>query len=663
MADNPLQPIAAGWMKKLTAALGQKRKEFGEDAEECMRFFTGPYSWMYNRRRGKQHDPDNDFDMDAGEDEMPAPTFRMSVNKTAEVVELFGPVLYQRNPDRKVTARRAWLPPISLFGGDDDPVAQQQFLGLKEQAQPTRGQDEARGSLFESYLNFTPAEMGLRDHSRRVVDEALIKGMGTWWTEEEMTPDGRKLVGSFFDTVDNLLLDPDARCWHDLLWVARRCVHPVWEVEDEYGLPRGTLKGGNAESLNRVAETAGQIEESYKRAQGGSNDLLVYWKVYSKMGLGGRLAGVMDSAKGYSDELDQEFGDYCFLAVTDACDYPLNLPPSLLDGDEEQIKQAAQWPVPFWLHGDWPVTPLAFHWVPGHLWPMSHLKPGLGELKAINWIFSMMVSKIRIASRDFVAILKASNTEIKEAIKHGADYTLIELEQINGSIDNVVKFLQHPGFNPEIYKVLDHLMELFDKRVGLTDLVYGQTQTQMRSAEEARVKQSQTSIRPQDMAEQVEDASSELARREMSAARWLLQAEDVAPILGPVGAFFWRQLVETHDPATIFHAYECRIESGSTKRPDKARDQAALQDSMQQLLQPLYSYAQATGDVQPVNALIAAWGKSIGLESIEDFLLKPPPPPAPVTGSGNGPPGAGSASAGGGGPPNQPAQPAQPKGT
>ena len=64
--------------------------------------------------------------------------------------------------------------------------------------------------------------------------------------------------------------------------------------------------------------------------------------------------------------------------------------------------------------------------------------------------------------------------------------TIIEVDQIHGSIDKMVQFLQHPTFNPEIYKVIEGVVTNFERRTGLTELAYGLTDTQIRSAQESR---------------------------------------------------------------------------------------------------------------------------------------------------------------------------------
>lgn len=51
-----------------------------------------------------------------------------------------------------------------------------------------------------------------------------------------------------------------------------------------------------------------------------------------------------------------------------------------------------------------------------------------------------------------------------------------------------------------------------------------------------------------------------------------------------------------------------------------------MQTAMQTLFPPLLTYAQSTGSVEPLNALITEWAKSQDFDASK-FLLSPPPPP------------------------------------
>jgi hypothetical protein len=643
MAD--WKAITALWCKKIDLAWQLKKSEFGDDAAEAMMFYNGPYDEMYGPKNVRGGTDDDD---------LPAPSFRATINKVAEMVQLFGPALYHQNPTRKVTPRELpEMPPdvvqliLQIYA---DPMAQMELQQGLMQESSEKAADKARAIMLELYLNYTQVALGLKTESRKAIDEAIIKGMGLLWPEVYTPPGaGMKMVGSFYDTVDNLVIDPDAEDLSEAKWIARRCCHPYWEVEREYGLAPDALKGkANLESQNGQATSAAVSD--YRKKHGKTNDLIVYWKVYSKMGAGGLLAGI---APQYAQGLEV-FGDFVFLVVADNCDFPLNLPPEFhaaLEPEEpttidegsgeavmpmpvdpamqQQAVERLNWPTPYWADGGWPFVPISFRWVPKRVWPMSHLKPAMGELKFLQWAYSCLMSKIRVASRDFIAIAKSAGEDIRQRIKHGADYTIVEVEQIHGAITAVVQFLQHPGFNPEIYTVIQGVMEMFERRTGLSELMYGISSRQYRSAEEAQMKGDFTSIRPDDMARCVEDAMTDLARKEALCVRWHLTGQDVEPRLGPLGARWWDLWVTPADPSRILHQLEYTIEADSARKPNKGleRDNMA---AAQQTYQPLlWQYAVQTGNVTPFNALTKAWAKSINLDPTE-FLFPEGSMPLPV---------------------------------
>lgn len=464
---------------------------------------------------------------------------------------------------------------------------------------------------------------------------ALASGLLTHnclWTEM-YSPAGAghmRMVGSFFDSVDNLFIDPDMETLGDAKWIARRCVHPYWEVEDQYGLPRDSLKGRSTlESFSKQAETAVDKDGDYNRKRGDTNDLIVYYKIFSKMGMGGRLSGIAPDMRDISDQ----YGPYVYLVVAEGVPYPLNLPPEVVEtASEEDIQQRLAWPTPFWADDSWPFTMISFHTVPREIWPMSHVKPAIGELAFLNWAYSFLAQKVRTASRDFIAVAKSAGEELKDRIKTGGDYTFIEVDAMQRNINDVVQFLQHPTFNSEIYNVIEGVAKNFEQRVGLNELMYGMSSRQMRSAEEASIKSSQIAVRPDDMANKVEDAMTEVARKEALAARWHLTSDDVRPVLGDVGAYFWDQLVVASDPTEIIHQLEYRIEAGSTRKPNRDKLAADMGQAVQMLFQPLFNYASQSGNVGPVNALMTQWAKSMDFDASPFLLAAPPPPVSPQGG-------------------------------
>jgi hypothetical protein len=56
------------------------------------------------------------------------------------------------------------------------------------------------------------------------------------------------------------------------------------------------------------------------------------------------------------------------------------------------------------------------------------------------------------------------------------------------------------------------------------------------------------------------------------------------------------------------------------------------------MFQPLFDYAMTTGDVTPVNTVIAAWAEANDMEAANVQLKPPPPPPVPGAPGGQPPP-------------------------
>jgi hypothetical protein len=277
-----------------------------------MGFFNGPKNWdqVMTGKAGL-----------TSVELMPHPIFKMSVNKAFEFVTLFGPALYYQNPVRTVTPRSPLELPMEFF---PDPYLAQAIYAQQQQELMV---DSLRATVVEKYLNWTPIEGKLADQSRQAIEEALIKGRGCLWTELD-TPPGTtfKVVTSQFDTVDNLFVDPDAPSLDKATWIARRCVPS--------GLAgRAAVRPGprHDQGEHGVAGDPGRDRErrdaQFDRKRGLTNDLLVYWKIYSKMGIGGRLTGMPRRMRGPLEM----FGDYCYVVIAKDVPFLLNLPPDLTE--------------------------------------------------------------------------------------------------------------------------------------------------------------------------------------------------------------------------------------------------------------------------------------------------------------------------------------------
>ena len=396
-------------------------------------------------------------------------------------------------------------------------------------------------------------------------------------------------------------------------------------------LDPATLKG-HLESYSARGEEDKRGYE-YRRKNGKTNDLICFWEIYSKTGFGDRLKDADESLKGKFDSLGQN----CYIVVAEGIDHPLNISPALLQeevdetGVPQQLFMNAQWPIPYWVEpGGWPFTLLAWHGQPGYSWPISIIRPGIGELRFINWAMSFLATRIATSSQTLIGVSKSADPDIKAKLLERSEggFKIVEIsEAIGRSVNDVISVFNLPGVSQDMYQIIAEVTQLFDRRVGLTELIYGMTRSSFRSAAEASVKSEQISVRPDDYANILEDALSEVARKEALLARWMITPEDVAPLLGPMAAQAWQMHVQSEDPDSIVREYDYRVEAGSTRKPNIATKVEQITQAMQ-ILAPVSQGMLQAGKPELFNAMLTKWGDAMQMD-VSEFLVPPPPPPPP----------------------------------
>jgi hypothetical protein len=645
---SPFSGLVSLWLNKIEMAWEQKNKRYGKDARDGMFFYCGPYDRMYDGTMGgamggsSARSPSTTISM------IPPPAMRLTLNKVSELVQLFGPFLYYKNPNRQVTARKQVATTTDLLGAAINsnpqyaPLMQQLFMMSQQQ----NAADTTMSVLVEALLNATPYPLDLKSQSRMAIDEALIAGLGLLWTTKFQPPGSpTPVIGSYYGTQADLLIDPDATTWQNALWIARRTICPVWEAEKRWQLPPGSLKP-NVESNNRQGEIRGMgFDGVMFRTQGRTCDMVIYYEVWSKTGLGSRLKGANDR---YTQQATEGLvGDYAYIVVSPGQQFPLNAGPQLMampnsPENMQVLQQAFSWETPFYVDGGWPCCPLVFHEIPNDPWPASHISFALGELKLMNWIGSWVTGKIRTTCRDFIACPKRLADELKQTIQSGSDLSLLEITEEYKDVREILQFIQQGPMNTDIWQVLEIIERWFDQRTGLTELMYGQSSRQYRSAAEAEIKKDQANIRPEDMANRVEDWQSLVARREAFASRWHLQGDDVMPFLGKPGAALWQMLVVNQDPSTMLYDLQYRVEAGSIRKPNRSRDAENATALMQTVMPLAVQYFQLSGNIDPINQILSLWKKSMDIDqSVVNFppLMMPPMPPGGPQGGGPPQPG------------------------
>ena len=633
--------LSRKWLDKLEIARLHKWRHFGEDAQACMQYVKGPHRFLIDREWLSRNVRTNDLDGNARHTSMsfPLPTHLITVNKTAEMEQLFGPWLYDRNPVRTATAKQWPIPPASLFGVTGMPVsppqpgqkpdpamvqlylqqemAQQQYQRFLAQQQQQLDQRIMKAKLLadgpdKGVLNQTPGENNQFWHNRNAIADGLIAGRGLVLTKKATTPTGLVTIKSEWHSVMNLLLDPDALSVAQAWWAALRCVEPVWKVEEDYRLKPGTLKG-NWESQNRQAEGMSDPIYNFKKQTGRTSDLLVYWKIWSRMGIGGRLDGVEAEDR---QPLDL-FGKHCFLAVAEGVDWPLNIPPALHQKTPAELRPHIVWETPFYLDDayPWPFTELDFHPLPGHLWPYAHMTPALGYQQFLDWAFSAAAGTIMRTFTDTILVDKSACKEIIDQLMQNEDLRIVEVDRDgNRQLKEYVETLQYNPMNQDLFTVLAMVEKAFERATGMSELMYGTTDRQMRSAQESEDKSNFASIRPNDMRKQCYAWQDVVARKEAIAWHYHASGRDVAPLVGDFNGMVWDSLIAGTDFGVLTQELDCSVQAGSMERPDFRKDQKVA-EALAQMVMPMgFQVYTATGDPSMAQAVLNLWGDMNGVD-------------------------------------------------
>jgi len=649
-----LQQLTTAWQAVIGRALDRKRDKFGRQADDAMRFLSEPdHAFMYSQAYMQ-----NSIGLGVGEGGMGHPgrslAFKATVNLTSNAVQVFLPVLYNRNPTRTVK------PKAQAF--DTSMIAKALVaVGVDPSVVvPASSEHQSiRAALFDYYLNATTREIDLKSHARLSILEALVKGMGIAWAEAFVAADGTRIVSTAHDTIDNFAVDPDGETVNGAAFIVRKRTEPVFKVEQKFRLAPGTLRhyadGYSAMGLFNTRPT----DESDLTGDhtGETCNTITYYEVYSRIGMGSNLR-----TSQIDPEFDQaladalaSFGDNVYLAIpanSGKYPFPLNIPPELFESGDDQavlaeIQSRVSWPIPTYhdRSNPWPCAVLGFHPIPRTPYCQSHMTPAMGLQKAIDWIMSFLIGRVQITSRALMAVPQDLSDEIKDKILYGRDLELLEIEsQHQGTIDKLCQFLKMPEVNGEIWKLLMALKQEWEDSTGVTELnMAARTSTQMRSAAEAGLKRDILSVRPDDMSNTVEDWLAALARLEAGAAACSLGADDIAVAfnepkpsdieaanasmggvlphtMGPATTL-WMKLIAEMPVERIFGELEFSIESGSARRPNQDEQRANVDESAQLLVPAYLQLFWQTGDPSQINAWITAYAKSRNIVNYQNGLF------------------------------------------
>lgn len=640
-SQYPLQELCNAWITRINHARETKWEQFGRYAEEAQNFYDGPHDWMWED--GYSKGPDG-FLREAGE--AMRPTFKMTVNKPHEAVALFGPALFAKYPQVLAEPRRRSQVNPAAFGLDINfPPHAEAWQSIQMELEFDRQVRTARAGVRKDYLNAVQLTANKKLHAHRAITEAVVKGMGILWTDV-YRPSRRgdpqiAYPRSTYVSVDDLLMDADARVFEDVQCIYRYNCLPVNLAERKFGLPPETLHGHlrSSEGAAHQVRHQGKGPHAKKNMVGPNgkrtHDLIEFWEIYSKNGIGGRLSDMFRKPMPFEPE---QLGDYCYLVVSPGIPFPLNVPQSVdwtTDDGLQHLVDVTRWPIPFYedegANGGWPFSQLAFYFSSGKPWPVSLIKPAVPWIRFLNWALSFLADRIAASSGDVLAVSKAFLKHAEEQLTGpttpfrtiAIDDNLLQKRKVN----ELVQLIQAAKVTGDAWTIIDYAMREVERATGINDLLAGLGgATAIRSAAEADIRNSNTQVRPDDMAEKTEQFFTDTIRKENLAAQWLLSESDVQPVLGPHGAMVWRQM-QSEPFSAIVHDYQYTIEAGSARKPNMAQRLRGLQDLGTAGLQ-VFAQMAATGNVGPFNTYLTQYTEALNVP-VDGYLLPEPPPGPP----------------------------------
>jgi hypothetical protein len=628
VASEFLRPLVASWLNKIELSAKGARAEWKECADECLLF--------YNRSAKAMWDPLLSKKFWTG---VKLPKFRVAINKAFEMVAIYTPNLIWEIPHRTVEARRKPMDQDMLnlvangMGPQMDPqVAQMVMQQLGQQEMQSLQRDKALEYLLGRWLNYTPSEQpggGLVEHNRRSVVDSLTTGRGVLAPRPYRMPgSGRNLTGAFRISPFRIYLDPDFDSLDECRWMAIKHVDVHTDVEERFELPRNTLKGRSTlESSWHYGEHTTDDGSGAHRKAGKTNDLVVWYEVFSKAGVG-VCSTNMDSIM--REHLDRVVGKYAYIAVTADVPYPLNMPSEAIrkGADDEAVRRAFSWPIPFWADDRFPVEFNDFYIDPESAWPVSPLSPGLGELKLLNFLVSWFANRTWSSSRDFWAVAQPHIDHYRDYILNGEDQTIIPTPVGLKSPKEAIEILTQPEMRHDMSALIQFVSDMFDRRVGLTATVYGQDEggTKDRTAEATIVRQKAVMARPEYMQKQVVDWQSRVAASEAFVARWFVTGEDVQQLLSPAGRILWEQVVMSSDIEDVVRQFQYTVSAASIRRPNRDRDIGNFQQVMQLFAPVAAQHGARTNDYGAFNAMKNKWAELHDAD-LDGMDLPGPPPP------------------------------------
>ncbi len=465
-ATIPYRECKQKILSQLASMAKEERKAFLRDGDEINVFFN-------NR----------DDTTDGGGSDKRLP----QMSKSGQFVSVVGAYLYEQNPTRRAEPR-AW----------SGPEANQ------------------RAKAMEAYLNYVPRETNLKVHCKRAITQACVYGKGMVWVGWD---EDKNLVTAIFDTVQNHMVDPDARFREECNWKARIRRKPRWWLLKYYP---------DAKTQIEAANTVGKRKSS--KGTDYSTDTIEIYEMYFKVGLHNYEGGDELLEK---NEEGESYGD--------------DTPMKYVITSDGLLLSEGPWEVPLYRKQLWPCVELDFYEIPDQYYPKSPIRDGISQLRNMNGHYRRMVARLKQSARGLIALLAQNGVGVDaESLDRILDISptpdgVFDVIRINATglmenarLDQIFQQFKLDSNFAEFQAAIAFEEQEFAKATGLYNILFqGQPETQMRSAAEVQFRERTARSRIEDMQKSVETWSDEISTVQALYVRFLGDPEDFAPIIGP----------------------------------------------------------------------------------------------------------------------------------
>lgn len=487
-----------------------------------------------------------------------------------------------------------------------------------------------RAGITEWLLNHAITETDFFYEAQRVRDCGLTDGRGVAWIGLDSKKKVSKVV---WDTVDNLLTDPDGITWDTINWVARIRHLPRWEVlrklENRSMLARGAKAAViSASAWKKPSETgtSGKEDELVP-------DMLEIIEVWMLEPIHAYVNDIEPEKQEVSKQVEITGPDGQPMMETQTTKEEISGPVKyvlLRDSSSgiHKLYSIPGWETPFHVESGrqaWPCEVFDPYPSMDSLWPISPLNPGLPWAKLCNWAASLLGVKMRRASTNFIAILEHNGIRLDDdsIAKIGLPRSVTEFLRLTSSTTNgdgtmprIQDYLQYisetTDFN-KISQLYQFFRTMFAEETGLNLFLYsGNPDVQDRSAQATTVRDRNTTSRIQQYQANFDEFLSRSFRKAALCMRHHLSPEDVMAMTGSEqSAEAWGLITTPEELARAMQETDYGVEVGSVRRktPEEKADMA------QTLINSAFAPAMQAGLMQTASLMLAsAMENGLGVE-------------------------------------------------